>query len=245
MRVWEHPQTINQLQHNLSYTEDGETITIATDVEINNLIQRRFRNYDYLTPSETANKMMLQSTIDMWRDYTIELYKTTIFEYNPIENYDRYEEGGWTDEHHKASKTTRSLNLKDATNVDNKISNNTDVKAVNKEVGYNSATPVETDENQTTGAAANNYSQTTASKDSNYTDHTGTETVTTEDLGANLFDKDKRETNLHIHGNIGVMSTQQMIQQSRDIIIDILDFYVAKFGEDFNISSFIAFEDFE
>ena len=51
---------------------------------------------------------------------------------------------------------------------------------------------------------------------------------------ANPEQTDNGRSTLERSGNIGVTTSQQMIQSERDIIIDVLDWYVAKF-----ISGFI------
>ena len=93
---------ITALTHNL---------TFATDAEVNEHLTTLFRNYDYLTNSDTANHYILQSVIDAWRNYANELYATKLLEYDPLEDYNMYEDGTITDELHKGTKESQSVDL--------------------------------------------------------------------------------------------------------------------------------------
>lgn len=61
----------------------------------------------------------------------------------------------------------------------------------------------------------------------------GTETNTATGTSSG---EDEAHRRSHIYGNIGVMTSQQMIQQERDLIIDPVEFYVSKFADAFNLS---------
>ena len=74
------------------------------------------------------------------------------------------------------------------------------------------------------GDKTKNYRETTGSAEHNYNKLSGT-------------DLTEKGYNLNAYGNIGTMSTQQMIQMERDIIINVLAFYVEKFSKCFNITA--------
>lgn len=224
LRVWKTPTTIQALSHNL---------TFATDEEVNAILLRRYRNYDYLTPSVVANTNILKTVIDAWSDYANKLYETTIYEYDPLLNYDMKEEGEIIDEKHKGSKT--------ASGVDITVTDTPRTERVTEEYGYGYDTdangapygktkelaPTGTDSRHTTGNAANN-------------------TTTYEDISATIFDKDIRKFNLYRRfGNLGVTKTQDLIEAERRIIIHVLEVYVEKFAVCFDISNNIAYEPFE
>lgn len=310
-RVGEHPDVIFELEHGLTFAEDAD---------VNETIERKYRLYDWLTNNDYANQMMLQSVIDQWSDYVNKLYATTQYEYDPIQNYDRHEEGSETNAHHKGSKRSYAEKYKDsiavdrknasaadrktATATDLKTSTNTNtkeatatnltetetprVKTEEMHTGYGlgsdaSGSPTEkivteptmgTNQKQSSGAAANNYTETTGTAADNYSQELGTaannyvqetaaeadnytretaaaadnysqhealpaenyETVT--DIDANTYDKDVLSfTNRRTYGNIGTMTTQEMIQRERDIIVECLDVYVSKFAECFDLST--------
>lgn len=192
-RVWKNPTIIESLVHNVSF---------ATDEEINERLVTRYRNYDYLTGSDTANEMMLQSIIDEWANYCDQLYATTLYEYDPILNYDMKEEGEIIDELHKGSKRSFSRNYKDSVAVDRKNATAIDrknatnmnskdavatnlsevetprVKTEELKTGYglgstSAGTPIE--KTETEPKTGTNQKSTTGSAAQNYTEHTGLE----------------------------------------------------------------------
>lgn len=310
-RVGENPDIIFELEHNLTFADDDD---------VNAMLERRYRLYDWLTPNDYANKMMLQSVIDQWNDYVNKLYDTTLYDYDPILNYDRHEVGSETTAHHKGNKRSFASKYKDsveidrknatatdkktATATDRKLSTNTDTKEAtatnltetvtprvkNEELrtGYGlgsdvNGSPVEkieredktgTNQTLTSGAAANNYVEKTGTAANNYQTDSGTaannyveetgnelnnyerETAsalnnytehsalpaenyeTQTDIDADTYDKDVLSfTDRRTYGNIGTMTTQEMIQRERDIIIECLDVYISKFAECFDIST--------
>lgn len=64
----------------------------------------------------------------------------------------------------------------------------------------------------------------------NVTNNTGTQTNVTANTGTQ-----ENERDLTVHGNIGTVTTQDMIKQEREIILNCLDWYVDKFREDFDL----------
>lgn len=120
-----------------------------------------------------ADPDFLQMIIGVWstREKPIwdRLEETLHYEYNPIENYDRYEDG------------TRKAAGSDT----------------NKETAFNSGTLATVSGNESSG---------------------------------------NEEYSNHIHGNIGVVTTQQMIQAQRDTVqFDIVGYIVASFRSRFSI----------
>lgn len=238
-RVGEAPEVIEALEHDLSF---------ASDSDVNALLIERYRLYDWLTPSDTANQMMLQSVINQWHDYIEQLYDTTQYEYDPILNYDKHEEGTETIEKHKGTRTASNVNMKTSAATDVSTTETPRVERTSEEYSFGMGSdasgslsgktvdvePTGTDTSRTEGSAANNYSQTEGTAANNYTDTT--------DVSASVFDKDVHTfTDRRTYGNIGVMTTQQMIREERDIIIDVLQVYISKFAECFDISTDILF----
>lgn len=195
LRVGQRPQLIQNLKHNLGFVSD-ETI--------NNKILTQYRLYEYLTPCDPDNKSILQSVIDKWSDYVIELWKTTQYEYDPILNYDRTEDTTDKGKHNGGSDTT-------AVNTPNNR------KTITSNGGYNAGSTL---------------------KETEQSEIQGTLTDTTK----NVFNgTDQNDRHSHIYGNIGIMTTQDMIQKQRDILIDPVEFYVEKFAECFNLSMEVDF----
>ena len=185
IRVGMKPEWITSLKHNLSF---------ATDGEVNKHILTRYRLYEYLTPCEPDNKAILQSIIDEWSTYVNKLYETTLYEYNPIENYHRYEKEHKEGEFDENNDSTETPKNRKTTTSNSGYENNNLTKTAEVEIS-------------------------------------GTVNVKTDKDGTNSDDRD-----LEAWGNIGTMSTQDMIDQERKLIIDCLDFYVKKFAEAFNLS---------
>ena len=96
-RVWQNPTPIESLEHGFDW---------VTDADINERIIARFRDYNYLTPSDEANANFLNDVILSWHEYIDKLYETTIYDYDPLLNYDLHEEGSVIDEKHKGTKTS-------------------------------------------------------------------------------------------------------------------------------------------
>ena len=223
-RVWKKPTLITALTHNA---------TFATDEVINEHLTTLYRNYDYLTDSDTANTAFLQSVIESWVNRCNELYATKLLEYDPMLNYDMRESGAIIDELHKGTKESQSV---DVTVEDTpRVGRVTEQDGYGFDAGVNGVpmgktienAPTGTDTRHTTGNANNNVK-------------------TIEDISATKFDK-----NVHTfeeyrkYGNLGVVKPQDMIEAERRIIIDVLEIYCEKFAVCFKISDRIAFEPFE
>lgn len=88
LRVRNNLDIFDTLTHGLTYTEDGQTVTVATDTEINTYLKGKFRFYDMLIPVKDEQVNMLQATANKWAYNAIEMFKTTQYEYNPIWNVD-------------------------------------------------------------------------------------------------------------------------------------------------------------
>ena len=81
----------------------------------------------------------------------------------------------------------------------------------------------------------------TTSSHSGYENNNLTKTAEVEVSGTVNVKTDRDGTNsndrtLDARGNIGITTTQSLIQQERDLIVDCTEFYVRKFAEAFNLS---------
>lgn len=137
--------------------------------------------------------------LDVWSAVKLpvweELEKTLHYDYNPIHNYDRTEE--WTDEDSGTSSGTGSS----SGNSTNNSTNNSTDSTVQKATAFNSDTAKETGRAENTGESAGNV-------EANYT----TDTDSSEQ-----YQKTLKRTG-HASGNIGVTTTQEMIQAQRDVV---------------------------
>lgn len=201
LKVCQRPELIQSLNHGLIF---------ANDAAVNNALLTKYSLWDYLTPCDADNLNILNANINRWRDEANQLYKTTLFEYNPIENYNMKEH----------SKDVRTPDLTDERTPD-----------LTDEISYASSTTNSESDYDTPrvlldkAKSENGGSDTTTHTRTDTTTHTGTDT---------------NDHELTRAGNIGVTTTQQMIEQERKIIIDCLAWYVAKFEHCFTVSLSIA-----
>lgn len=101
-RVKNYSSVITSLTHGL---------TFATDVTVNAAILKRFRRYVFLWDDEDEETETLEDTINKYAAVANELYLTTQYEYNPIENYDRTEHEETTRTDDLTQSATRTDNL--------------------------------------------------------------------------------------------------------------------------------------
>jgi len=193
----------------------------------------------------------LGTAIHMWFSQNKDNFSRIIYalnmQYNPIENYDRYENRteGRSAEHteDKTAKTTGSVNGTDVSNSSNiqsgsansTTSSNTGSDSTDQRAADNSETFRNT--NKTIGSAnssGTNYTYTSGSNTGR--SNSSKSESTTEDVTEGLI----HETNenitesLHIHGNIGIVTNQTMVQAELDlrrynIYEDICNRFVDKF----------------
>lgn len=176
-----------------------------------------------------------QKQLDIWN----RLYATTQYEYNPIENYNRYETGsdsGSGRTTHSGTDTTTENTTHggmDTRTIDRDMggsdSNSGNGKDEHYVAGYNPGTPSGDDDGllkQTRDEA----------ESTSTTRYGGTEDVTdtfahgetiakTGGLthGEQVATTNEGEHNLHAHGNIGVTTTQKLIREQREI--DLFNLY--------------------
>lgn len=193
-------------------------------------------------PSEAkrSNYRILRSLFDKYLPMAYQMYLTTQYEYNPIENYDRTER---RDDHLKDKKAGETY----ADSIDKPTSTTTRTPTNWTTSQTHDPSPIsQTQTTSNSGYANSSALQPTASTTTSYTKAAGTqgETTTTSQSGT-LQDQTVQAGKSHddytvehmgyqetrTHGNIGVMSTQQMIQQEREIIINVLDWFVEKLGD--------------
>lgn len=175
--------------------------------------------------------VFMQSMIGRWSKKELpiwtRLYKTTQLEYNPIENYDRTEE--WTEGENSA----RSVNAETTGNstTDSTGSTNTSGTTTAESTGqkyvsaYNETdfTPTEKDTNTQNGS-----STTEQSEQGKVKVNTAADTTTNETEKRDLVRSGRA------HGNIGVTTSQQMIESEREVsLYNIIDVIITSFKNRF------------
>lgn len=175
-----------------------------------------------LTPLYSEPETM-KNAISVWftsRSWTFEhLLEIVRSKYNPIENYDRNEQ--WTKETDSYRDVQEQLSGKDQRDFDSTLSNtDTTTRSVDgdlvteQEVSpYNSSSYIESQKSTVTDGQEITTETKYGRKDTQNDDITyGKKTTTDDDLDLN------ESYTGRTHGNIGVTTTQQMIEQEIDLM---------------------------
>ena len=159
----------------------------------------------------------------VWR----ELYLTTQYEYNPIWNKDgtvkevRKENEGISDN----NTMTNNLQDKQTRNTEDKETRDLDGNVKNKVYGFNSSSESPSDSSYTEDNGTDTYNHTGTVTD----DHTGTQ-KNERQIKRNTGEEVTRTE----QGNIGLTSTQQLINEQRDVVkFNILDYIIDEFKQRF------------
>ena len=177
----------------------GDSPALSKEAFINELLAQT-AELEVLYPSPGFMKNMIgiwsKTRVDIWNH----LYETTTYDYNPIENYDRTEEGHDTDTH---SGTDRNTGTLARTGTDT----TTDTPHLEHFIAaYDSA------------AAGDNDGLVKSTRDDGESvsevEYGSTDTTNGSMTHGHKIDQTHY---LRAHGNIGVTSSQDMIRQEREI----------------------------
>lgn len=185
-------------------------------------ILMRTRELEVLYPDFTYMKNRITIWSNKYQINWKKLYDTTVLEYNPIENYDRMED--WTDTDDETSTSARD-NTRNTTNTVKITSTNEIMNSVNV-----------TDQNTSFNAGlADHAKQITDGDTTENGSITNTETgKDTENENVNGGRTGRHTRTGRAHGNIGVTTSQQMIQSERDLVVfNLYDVIAESFVENF------------
>lgn len=185
-------------------------------------ILMRTRELEILYPDINYMKTRITIWSNKYQINWKKLYDTTVLEYNPIENYDRMED--WTDTDDETSTSARD-NTRNTTNTVKSTSTNEIMNSVNV-----------TDQNTAFNAGlADHAKQITDGDTTENGNITNTETgKDTENENVNGGRTGRHTRTGRAHGNIGVTTSQQMIQSERDLVIfNLYDVIAESFIENF------------
>lgn len=170
----------------------------------------------------------LQNRITIWSKKNQitwkRLYDTTVLSYNPIENYDRMEE--WSDNRtENFSSTEKNTKSNKASNtLTNNLTESRNDTNTHQNVAFNSGLSID-EKSGINGTTRNTGTQKNAG---NSTD--------TENRNKTDKNTDNTKHSGRIHGNIGVTTNQQMIEEERKIVtFTIADFIADQFMTEFCI----------
>lgn len=185
-------------------------------------ILMRTRELEILYPDFTYMKNRITIWSNKYQINWKKLYDTTVLEYNPIENYDRMED--WTDTDDETSTSARD-NTRNTTNTVKSTSTNEVMNSVNV-----------TDQNTAFNAGLADHAKQITDGD---TTENGTINNTetgkdTENENVNGGRTGRHTRTGRAHGNIGVTTSQQMIQSERDLVVfNLYDVIAESFIENF------------
>lgn len=185
-------------------------------------ILMRTRELEILYPDLNYMKTRITIWSNKYQINWKKLYDTTVLEYNPIENYDRMED--WTDTDDETSTSARD-NTRNTTNTVKSTSTNEVMNSVNV-----------TDQNTAFNAGlADHAKQITDGDTTENGSITNTETgKDTENENVNGGRTGRHTKTGRAHGNIGVTTSQQMIQSERDLVVfNLYDVIAESFIENF------------
>lgn len=182
----------------------------------------RTRELEILYPDFNYMKTRIAIWSNKYQLNWKKLYDTTVLEYNPIENYDRMED--WTDTDDETTTSARD-NTRNTNNTIKSTSTNEIMNNVNV-----------TDQNTAFNAGLSDHAKQITDGD---TTENGTITNTetgkdTENENVNGGRTGRHTRTGRAHGNIGVTTSQQMIQSERDLVVfNLYDVIAESFIENF------------
>ena len=244
---------------NYGFTVSGTTIFDASTFYTYCRARYAHMLFDAMTVLDTDNgvqastkaKAEMKAVFDAWcscvgADYK-KLFDALAMSYNPLENYDRFEEGTETDELHKGNTRTETITEAGTeTNAHHKgsktsvgeetiVTPRVKTKNTTYKIAFDSSSEVETDALESVPTEGTDKTERDSTK--NFTtvqdidgstfdkdersfsaDRATTRTTTEADTSATVFDK-----NVHTfdqrrtHGNIGVTSNMQLLEQEKNL----------------------------
>lgn len=182
-----------------------------------------FYFYTFEFPESDDTQEDFHQMFTFWKESRLpdfqNIRNALIAEYSPIENYDRYEDSSDTDAHHKGSKEEISLSGQDSlgrsgavTRTDN-LTESSSGENTSGLYGFNSTDSSPADTGSVKSETKNTGTQETKDSRTDTTTYGKKETHVYSDQGDTVFDKDENTHTAHLHGNIGVTTSQQMITE--------------------------------
>lgn len=176
---------------------------------------------------------------ERWREHmyynSAVLWQALYNEYNPLENYDRKEDGGWTDAHHKGTRTEHARNETVTPNITNTTIDTprAKVKAASFVYGVNSATGSPDAYTESEGISGENTTTNTQTGSSTTSADAAQNYTVVKDASATEFDKDVRTMDgYRVHGNIGVTKATDLINSEFETRKkDLAEFLIYDFFE--------------
>ena len=148
----------------------------------------------------------------------LRIYNVMRSEYNPLENFDRMEEGSTETARHKGSRTSQNVDITNTPTV---------VTKTTEKVNASDGGVVESMETETANTRGNTV--TSGSAETNFTE--------TRDISDSVYDRDVETFNgRRTHGNIGITTTQTLITEEVKLrLLGFIETIIAQFVEKFTL----------
>lgn len=211
----------NTLFDNFTAPTDPEGTPVDLDLIINRILYK-YGDAPLFTPDPAVMKFYIGQWSERRQPLWNRFYKAILEEYDPLSNYDRTE------------KTTDYLTH------GHKVVTNDDLTHGHKVVTNDDLTAGTSVENQISADNASTYQPDNKAINSGKDERDIDETHSGKDerdLDETHSGTDKRDYDSRIHGNIGVTTSQQMLQSELDIIpeLDLVEFITDDFHSEFNL----------
>lgn len=196
----------------------------------------KYREIGFETPGRFIDELNIKMHEIM--PYYNDLYKTTMFEYNPIHNVDYTEEytttrdktGSIANSETATSEgsgtvtgTSESSSQASQNNTINHTNTKVDIDTPQSDIDVDNITstyPYASNVSKDVNTETNNQTN-TGSATSNDTSTTETESKLTNDFESDTEEKETETHQKHLLGNYGMTSSQTLIKQERELIINI------------------------
>lgn len=171
---------------------------------------------EVLYPSIPTMQIAIGNWSNAMQKIWSKLYDTTLLEYNPIENYDRVEETTENNTGNENENISGNENITEAVEKTDVLSSKTDSKGngevINQNVAFNNTDFSNHEKNMT-----NTDNQITGSEDNTYNTNRTQGIVKSGKNDKSCIND--RKLNSRIHGNVGVTTSQHMIEEERRVVM--------------------------
>ena len=205
------------------------------DVLINKIIIE-CQELETLLPDIEVFKWAINNWSMSYLNNWTKLLNTENLSYNPIENYDRVEEFTTTDNGSKSSNDNRNISENESVSTNTESTQNSNYTTagenseLNQKVAFNSG--LIDDSKRTIRISEENNNNSSLNG-------TSKDVKVNNTIDTNNYNENSNNTNIvkgRAHGNIGVTTTQQMLQQEREVAkFNLYDYIAQMFKERFCI----------
>ena len=211
----------NTLFDNFTAPTDPECTPVDLDLIINRILYK-YGDAPLFTPDPAVMKFYIGEWSERRQPLWNRFYKAVLEEYDPLSNYDRTEKT--TDYLTNGHKIVTNDNLEHG----HKVVSNDDLTA-----GTSVENQISADNASTYQPDSKSINSGTDKRDMSET-HSGTDKHSISETHSGV---DKRDYDSHVFGNIGVTTSQQMLQSELDIIpeLDLIEFVADDFHSEFNL----------